>query len=206
MRETRLHSILRRALPMLACLLLCSCLKVPLGDPEKSKVEQRYAGAWLWENPEARHLIVLQSWDARTYYVRMIALSDDVGKRKAEMTVMKGWLTRVGAETFLTLQDAESLSSLPGEDEEKIYAVMKLNQLDDRLIATPLNASFPPFEVVRSPEELHQMIEQHMDNPAMWAEDPIEAVRASPEQRKAFEDAYENALAVNESPSKGGRR
>ena len=179
-------------------LLIASCLPVPLGDPAASKVEDAYAGAWLWEaDDDSRHLVVLRPWDGRTYYVRMITLSHKPGNKKAELAVMKGWLTKVKEETFLTLQDAEDLSTLPGEDEEKVYVTMKLNLVDERLLATLLDPSFPPFEVLRSPEELARLIEQHIDNPEMWVDTPMTARRATKDDREAFEEALSNAIADN---------
>ena len=176
---------------------LSSCLPVPLGDPEKSKTDAAYVGAWTWDDDNERHLVVLRPWDERTYYVRLLTLSHQPGKKKAEQSVMKGWLTTINGQAMLTLQDAEKLATLPGEDEKQEYLILKLNLADDRLIATSLDPSFPPFEVVRSAEELERLVSQHMDNPKMWASESLNTRRATKQDREAFAEGLDRAIADN---------
>ncbi len=182
---------------LLPLLVLGACLPVPLGDPEKSAVEDRFVGAWSWDTNDARHMVVVRPWDARTYYVRLVTFSHEPGRKKADSQVLKGWLTTVKGEVFATLQDAEALATLPGEDHERIFLVARLNLVDDRLIATPLNPSFPPFEVARSPEELEALIAQHMENPDMWGAEALTLRKLDSQQRREFEALFERAFERN---------
>ena len=190
MRTT--HRTLLVAVLAVVMLGLVSCFSVPLGDPEKSKVQEQYIGAWRWDGSGQRHLAIIRPWDERTYHVQFITINDQEGGR-VEQAILKGWLTTVEDETFFTLQDVQALAPLPGEEAETRYLVLRLQLASDRLIATSLNPSFPPFEGIVSPEEFARLIAEHQDDRAMWAEQPITARRAQAEELAAFAKARDDA-------------
>lgn len=183
-------------LSLLALLVLASCLPVGLGDPEKSKAQEKYASQWTWETAQTRHLVMLEPWDARTYAMRLITVSSRPGEKRAEDGVLKAWLTDIDGQTLMTL---EAIPGVTGETSksDKRFLVLKLNLTGDRLIATTINPSFPPFESVVSSEELERLIRQHLDNPAAWAEEAISAHRASAEEVKAILAEANRAIADN---------
>src|SRR4051794_17165564 len=93
---------------VLAALLgLSACLPVPLGDPEKAKIDPRLVGVWQWRDDDATvHLAVFRPFDDRTYAVDTMTgtMAADGVMKPASRNVFKGWLTTVKGETFLTLQ------------------------------------------------------------------------------------------------------
>lgn len=175
-----------RRLPLIAViavigLALVSCLPVPLGDPEQSRVHQKYVGAWMWRDDDESHVAILRPWDSRTYALHLIDFTGTPQQPgEIEHSVLKGWLTEVGGETFLTLQSMESLAEVPGAaEDEKIYLICRLMLDGDRLVATSLNPSYPLFEHLRSSEELARIISQNMADPQMFASEPIDARRVA---------------------------
>ena len=188
--------MLRRRIPssilmiavLLPLLLLGACFPVPLGDPEKATADPRYVGAWLWDSEDAKHMVLIRPWDTRTYIVLLLTVDSDPdeGESAYSEIVLKGWLTEVKGNVFLSLEDVRAMARPSREEKNNKYWALKLNLAGDVLTATGLNPSFPPFEAVPSSAELERLVNEHWDNPQMWAT-PIQAQRASQAEREAFD-------------------
>ena len=95
-------------------LSLTACVDHPIGDPEASKVDERYSGVWLRQDDKEHTLLVIRPYDARTYLVNMLAYTlemDTTDPVKTEEKIKpeghqlyKAWLTPIGDVPFLTLE------------------------------------------------------------------------------------------------------
>ena len=154
---------------------LAACLPVPLGDPEKSKVEATYVGAWEWADGDQTNVVVLRPFDERTYYVDAMTIAGTLDEPKPKWRgVYKAWLTKVKGETFITMQPAETLAELPGEKVEKNFLVAKLKLEDGKLKATGVDGSYKAAKAAGTPTALERVIAENMDDVSMWAK-PIVA-------------------------------
>src|SRR4051794_39711626 len=120
---TLARRIRRGALWGVGCVLalgLCSCLPVPLGDPEKSMADARYLGAWAWAEGGESYVVVIRPWDAKTYLFDAMSYTGDSSAPVPRVRVTyKGWLTSVKGKTFVTLQPIVALGAPPGNDVDK---------------------------------------------------------------------------------------
>ena len=160
-------------IPLLAGLL--ACMPVPIGDPERSRIDPQMSGWWLMEEGSRATLYVLRPYDKRTWLV----ISVDVEKgRAAEFevpgvtaagdllavlqkqdvgqegivgdapTVYKAWLTRLGGKRFMTWEPVGQI-----EDPKKFlpgtWLVFSVEERSaDHFDLVMLNPEYEEFEVL----------------------------------------------------------
>lgn len=114
-------------IPIIAGLL--ACMPVPIGDPERSRIDPQMSGWWVMEDGSSAVLSVLRPYDKRTWLVISVGVEKgraaqleipgittagdllavlqkhDVGQEGIvgdAPTVYKAWLTRLGGKRFMT--------------------------------------------------------------------------------------------------------
>lgn len=174
---------------------LAACLPVPLGDPEKSKVDSSYVGAWEWADGDSTNIVTLRPYDERTYLVDAYTITGTIDEPRPKWHgAYKAWLTKVKGETFITMQPAETLAALPGEKLEKHYLIAKLKLEEGKLKATGIDGGYKAAKEAGTPTALEQVIRENMDDVSMWTKpivaSPIGADRMSALAKvmKAFSD------------------
>jgi hypothetical protein len=148
---------------------LASCLPVPLGDPDKSKVDARFNGVWEWRDGGKIELAIFQAYDEKTYFVDVLTgeVGDGGTVKPVQRDMYKGWLTTVKGETFLTLAPMEAVGALPGSTPAK-YLVAKVKIEGDTLTALGIDPEYKKLKDVGTPTALQKMIEENMDEVAMF--------------------------------------
>ena len=107
---------------------LMACIPVPIGDPEKSRIDPDLNGTWIFSDVESVYLYVLEPYDKRTWLVRglaefrraegddqnedpalgydeMIAIAVAAGSDSVidmEQGLYKGWRKKLGKHWFMT--------------------------------------------------------------------------------------------------------
>jgi hypothetical protein len=119
-------------------LALMACLKVPVGDPEKSRIDPALSGVWRVEHngKSSDSLWIIEPWDARTWIVTMLDARDDDSADEAAATTprdvltllessgpesidaYKAWLATFGGVRFLVLEPKSPIRDLMGEKPE----------------------------------------------------------------------------------------
>lgn len=167
----------RAAALLLPLMMLCSCLPVPLGDPEKSAADAKYLGAWTWaEGGGVTNVVVIRPWDARTYVVDVMAYTGDTSAPVPKMRIVyKAWLTNVKGYPFITMAPIDTLTGQPANNQRK-YLVAMLTLERDQLTATGLDAQYGKFKDVATPTQLEKVITENFDDVKMWAK-PITATK-----------------------------
>jgi len=119
-------------IPALLVVMACFTLPVPLGDPEKSRVDPDLSGVWIIsDNEEFDGFLVLEPWDKRSWMVALAielsingeslqgGLDEPVNNEEQpetptiellrqnrleinEVAFYKGWLTRIKGQRFIT--------------------------------------------------------------------------------------------------------
>jgi hypothetical protein len=153
---------------------LAGCLKIPLGNPEQSKVDGRYAGLWIERGGDADNggtLVAVVPFDARTYAVTMMKFTRDADKRVAaeEEANFKMWLTDVRGTTFLTLEPKDP-STLLADPDQKFYVVAKLSRDDQAATIAVVSSQFVEHNSVTTPTELEKLIADNLANPDLFAD------------------------------------
>jgi hypothetical protein len=162
---------------------LAGCLPFPLGDPEKSQVDEKLAGYWMTQDGESRELYGLFPFDQHTYVLEDLKIKKDADKWQADgpAQVYKCWLTDIKGQRFLTLDPLQQ--HLPATtDEKRIYPVVKLMAEKDQILARSINTDFEPFKTVKSAADVRAVIEKDLANPDMFNSQAQTFRRLDPER------------------------
>jgi hypothetical protein len=63
-------------LPLLLGVMACFVLPVPIGDPEKSRIDPAMTGAWITDMDSDAWLLIFEPYDKRTWLVSWLFLED----------------------------------------------------------------------------------------------------------------------------------
>lgn len=151
---------------------LIGCLEIPLGDPEKSKLDDRFTGLWLQrgEAPDKGTLVAAVPYDPRTYLVTYMRFTRGADKQVVanEESTYKMWLTNVGGTTFLTLEpkDASTLLGKPGT----AYLVAKVSREGSVVTVTDVSDKLVKEAHVTTSAELENLIAGRLGDPDLFGE------------------------------------
>ena len=110
MKRERFVQLLKAGSPLVALvtvaplivviLWLTACVKHPVGDPEKSRVDPAYSGVWLEQESNGdRSFLFLRPYDARTYFANIFTYGSDGDELKPKQRInCKAWLTPIGGD------------------------------------------------------------------------------------------------------------
>ena len=158
-------------IPIFAGLL--ACMPVPIGDPERSRIDPLMSGWWALEIEGSAGVAVFRPYDKRTWLVFVVPLEkgklagiDDFDLETAgdvitvlrantagtegvvagAPSVYKAWLTRLGGERFMTWEPVGQI-----EDQETFYPdawfVFKvMEQTEDHFDAAMIDVEHKAFE------------------------------------------------------------
>jgi hypothetical protein len=160
--------------PLVVVILgLAACVKHPVGDPEKSKVDPKLAGAWLFKDENGNTLMILRPYDARTYFVQCLTYAEKNGAVEAnEQMSFKAWLTDIRGAAFLCMEPLTPHHFLGLESEKPPYWVFKteltggglsLRMLDDR----------GPVKAAKDSRELEAVIAKDVNADSLYDDAPI---------------------------------
>jgi hypothetical protein len=158
---------------------------VPVGDPEKSKVDPRYTGVWEWRaEGGVINLAVFRPYDDRTWIVDVLGGEAGEGAaaaiRPVRRNTFKAWLTPIKGQTFLTMAPLETVSLLPGERRQKSFVVARVRIEGDLLTARGVDPEFKKLKEVGTASELEREIAENLEDGRLyvtsiratkWAED-----------------------------------
>jgi|GEM_PF-6554309 len=172
---THFKSRLAGAVLIIAGLLIGGCLTVPLGDPEKSKVDEAYIGFWINSRPggDDGKLLVVQAFDTRTFLIthyNFKQTASGVEQSGGKMT-FKAWLTPVEAQRFITLERMDAGRIMRVED--KPYVVAKVEMETTTITCTPIDPKFVDDNKVTTAEMMMAMVSKHLDDPKMYGEKEV---------------------------------
>jgi hypothetical protein len=163
----------------LACLLLITfaCLPAPVGDPEKSKIDENLAGIYqqVPQDPASKdvNLAILKPWDSRTYMLNYMVLGKQNDKETHELKHFKVWLTTIEGKTFLTAQPMDDLQFALGKDEqaaEPFWAVLRIDKVPSGLELRMLNRNSEFLKNLTKQAEIEAAIKAHVSDNDLYAE------------------------------------
>ena len=157
--------------PLVAVILgLTACVKHPVGDPEKSKVDPKLSGVWWQKETDSATLLFLRPYDARTYYVKSLSYGEQGGEIRPQSQLDgKAWLTTIGGAAFLTLQPLPCAQIAGLKSEEPPYFVMKTEVVAGTLRLRIVNGGKDPASSASSSRELEAVIAKHLEAESLYA-------------------------------------
>jgi hypothetical protein len=175
---------------------LAACLPVPLGDPAKAKLDPRLTGVWEWHENGQVQLAVFRPYDEHTYIVD--GLTGEPGEGDAikplSREMLKGWLTTVKGETFLTMESLQTVGSIPGETRQKYFIVARIKIEGDVITATGIDPEYAKLKEIGTSTALERMISENIDDPKMYLK-PIMATKWDNDQvvkLEKIQDAFKD--------------
>ena len=159
---------------------LLACLPVPVGDPERSRIDPEMNGVWAMTQDGAdKGLYLFRPWDKRTWLVLGI---EDGGSADQPVVVYKAWLKKLGGEQFMTWELAGGMQE-DGTFQAEYWLVFRVdldgeNQMNLRI----LDYEFTGFEGIPEPDgyegnyvrdmrrRFERVIKQHADNDEMYGD------------------------------------
>jgi hypothetical protein len=179
MNRSRFVQLLKAGSPLVALvtvaplivviLWLTACVKHPVGDPEKSKVDPAYSGVWLErEINRDRSLLFLRPYDARTYFANIFTYgSDGDGLKPMQRINCKAWLTPIGGATFLTLEPL-NCEHFAGLGDKPPYLVAKVSLADGALQLRLVNGDHEAVKNASDSQAFQAVIEKAVHSDALY--------------------------------------
>jgi hypothetical protein len=173
-------------------LALIACLKVPVGNPERSRIDPALSGVWLEEDSQSGMLLgelwIIEPWDARTWIVTTLAAKDDDSADEAadeaaptttsdvitrlesngleSSREYKAWLATFGGVRFLVLEPKRVVRDKAGM-KPVMWTVFKVTQpTADRVKLLLVDGD----EIVKAKTtaKAEAILRQHARDPALY--------------------------------------
>jgi hypothetical protein len=187
--------IARRLLLSLTLIALAGCLPVPLGDPDKARLDPRLTGVWEWRDENGLiNLAVFRPYDDHTWVVDVLSGEPGEGQaiRPVRRSTFKGWLATVKGQTFLTLAPLEVVSILPGERRQKTFVVAQVEIEAGLLTARGIDPGYKDFKNIGTASEFEREVAANLDDRRMYAATPVKATKWPEDQTPRLEKILED--------------
>jgi len=166
-------------IPIIAGLL--ACMPVPVGNPERSRIDAELNGVWrMFEDNDESGLYLFRPYDKRTWLVIGAGNEEDGNGTAA---VYKAWLAKLGGKQFMTWEQAGGIK-VDGSFLPSYWLVFRVdkdtaNQVSLRM----LDHEFGGFEGIPGPDDYEgddyvrdmrrtweRAIRKHIDDDAMYGD------------------------------------
>ncbi|MBT8107864.1 MAG: hypothetical protein KJP17_06490 [Gammaproteobacteria bacterium] len=210
-------------IPILAGLLACIPVHVPLGNPERARVDPQMSGYWYAGNPDEfmGAVLVMQPWDKRTWlvinvlveideedisgfdistYDGMVALLEsgdaDADDLQIGAVVSKGWLSKFDGQRLMTLE----IRSLPNESDGSLepwawwdYRVVEVTDTSLALQMVDDESEFLE-NVPGTQRDWEKIMRKHAKDDALYYDVALVYQRVDLEHEKIFGDLVATAF------------
>jgi len=208
-------------IPIFAGLLACMPEYVPLGNPERARIDEDMSGMWFVADYESEELIgqfvFLEPWDKRTWLVSNVAIGDifstdpstydefvdlfghpelDLEDFGLGLLQYKGWLVKLGGETFMTWE----LRTLFDNTDQLLepwfwYDLRVTERTPDRMVLHLIDPDFPPLkEAPAERRAWEKVVKKHADNEKLYYEDEVVLERVKEDDLELFVELLSHAL------------
>ena len=203
--------------PILAGLL--ACLPVPVGDPERSRIDPELTGVWFGFEGSVTYF---EPWDKQTWLVTTVGIKSPPGCRPAdtkdnyaklvawleaeqcaraeEAEIFKAWRSKQGGHWFLTLQpmamvDADKEDPFAHES-WFVYRIDKASADSFKLLM--VDPEFRGFEGLPETRRAYEkIIRRHADDDEMFLMDTDPLVRIKGEHIELFAMFVEEHIDID---------
>ena len=192
---------------------LLACMPVPIGDPERSRIDPDITGVWaLLDDNEGPGFYAFEPYDKRTWlltgmpieegndadlgdynlesYAELTRLIDNVpvgsdGATTTELTIYKAWRTKLGGVWFITWEPKTVFGDESFSPET--WFVFRVDKPDgNTLDLTMLDDDlFDGVEETRRAYE--RVVKKNARNDELYSEEKLRLIRVKPEHRGFFE-------------------
>jgi hypothetical protein len=191
----RLNSLVsRKGIFFTACLVLLAvvgCISIPLGDPEKAKVDDKLFGAWITKPGDdgKQTLFTVVGYDSHTSLVTQMGFEKDGDQIKGGGRFdWKMWLVDIKGTTFAALELKNPQLAL--EKEENRFAIARISRNGDSLTMQLVKDDFVTNAGVSNSQQLEDLIAKNVKNPEMYGEETV-MTKVKEEQKEEIGKIFE---------------
>ena len=194
---------------------LLACLPVPIGDPERSRVDPDITGVWSMVDGSKIGFYAFHAYDKRTWLLAVVALEEgeaadlsdydvetesglqqlienetvgEEGATASNAVLYKAWRTKLGGEWFMTWEGV-----LPHAEEKFVpeyWYVFRIQKTDaNTLDLYMINGEDDRFDEVKKTRRAYErVLKKHARDPEVFSDEPIRLRKVAPEHREFVED------------------
>jgi len=154
----------------------CFETSLSLGPASGAKADPAYCGNWDVrdkdhpDQPPGVHIII-RNLDGKQYYVEWIESGKDGEPSKSQRMI--GYTVDVKGVSFAQLRDLPEDGSIPDK-----HLVMRVALKDSQLVLRNLDDKFFKDKTLQADADFRRLVEENLDNAAMYDEGEIVASRA----------------------------
>lgn len=188
-------------IPIFAGLL--ACMPVPIGDPERSKIDPDLTGIWVMlgdDDDVDAGFYVFEPYDKRTWLLAAIGIEagENVDLDKYDFSTYQGyeslamnekvsfddiyadgiglqkaWLTKLGGEQFFTWEPMGKVDALA--DVPEYWMVFHLaKENENTLVLRMVDSASDPFEDIKETRRAYErVLKKHARNPEIFGDDDL---------------------------------
>jgi hypothetical protein len=178
-----------------------ACLPVPVGNPDKSRIDPAMSGVWIGLLDGDATIMVLDPYDKRTWLMSLIALDtgqDDQPEKETSLLqlldpdrrdqikikhffIYKTWLTKIKGVSFMTWESKNLAETLP-EMVPEYWLVFRVRRSGDAILyLDEFDYTVDGLDKVKTRKEAEKIIRRHLDDPEFFDEDPYMKLHRVPE-------------------------
>ena len=173
---------------------LLACMPVPIGDPERSRIDPTVSGVWVAEKEdEGAAYYAFEPFDKRTWLLTGVRTEGNEGK----VVLYKVWLTRLAGEQFMVWEPKAVYDNDTFTPE--VWFVFRMERPDaDTLDLHLVVGDDDAFEGVEKTRRAYErVLKKNVRNKDIYDDDPLRMTRMEPEDRQAFEALAEGSVAFD---------
>ena len=192
---------------------ILACMPVPIGDPERSRIDPELSGVWVAIGDGDAAFYAFEPYDKRTWLLTAIPLevgveadfsnydlenyddlvqlmeNESIGDDGATATgtvVYKVWRTKLGGEWFMTWEPKAVFDNSNFEPE--VWWVFRIDRPD----TNTLDLNIVGGDLFKGVEEnrraIERVIKKNSRNPELYVDEPMRFIRVQPEHLEFFGD------------------
>lgn len=173
---------------------LLACMPVPIGDPEKSRIDPQISGIWVSKKEDkGAAYYAFEPFDKRTWLLTGVRTEEDEDK----VVLYKVWLTKLAGEHFMVWEPKAVYDNDTFTPE--VWFVFRLERPDaDTLILHLVVGDDETFEGIEKTRRAYErVLKKNVHNEDIYDDDPLRMTRMTPGDRPAFEALAEGTVAFD---------
>lgn len=202
---------------------ILACMPVPIGDPERSRIDPEISGVWVLVEEGDPAFYVFEPYDKRTWLLTGIPVEEgkdadfsgydldkyddlvrlmenesvgDDGATATETVVYKVWRTKLGGEWFMTWEPKAVFDQ--GNFKPEVWLVFRIDRPDANTLELYMVGGELFEGVAENRRAYERIIKKNARNPELFVDEPTRLVRVRPEHLDFFGDLADEVIAYQD--------
>lgn len=202
---------------------LLACMPVPIGDPERSRIDPNITGIWAVIDGDDDAFFVFEPYDKRTWLATFVPIEEgneaDLGDFELEsysdlaefidkepvvgsngvtagkISNFKAWRTKLGGEWFMTLEPKMVIDNESFSPE--VWWVFRIDRLDENTVDLIMLGDDLFRDVDKTRRAYERIIKKNAKNEDLYSDEVMRMVRVKSEHLDFFESLVSEAIDTN---------